>query len=101
MAFLDYDPPITLAQAQEAVQSLPEPPEGATRIPWFLSSVRHVCADGIPRGLSLKERYVLAQDGLAVLYKDGRCHRCGKEFRSWPRVVVAAQRPPMTGRVAR
>lgn len=81
-------------------------------VPWFLASVRHECAAtpmaqrqgrSTSASLALAERYVLDTSGeYALLYREGSCRRCGLTARSdRGRAVIVADRPPLTGRVAR
>lgn len=90
-------------------------------VPPILANFRHPCTrarqsaklggKGVSTAIDLKERYVLlseadptAPDGgeYALVYREGRCKRCGQVARSRTgRVVLTAERPPIAGRVAR
>lgn len=96
--------------------------------PNFLANFRHLCAKarqaqakgtGVSTAITLKERYVTGWERTdsgrvlartdyvsvpthAILYREGRCVKCGDVARSdVGRVVLTAQRPPVEGRVAR
>lgn len=99
--------------------------------PAFLSNVRHACpkarqsaklgGKGVSTAIGLKERYVTLRDaidqlpdeeaeawtdeeldGWAMVWREGRCARCGIRVRSKEhREVQVLKRPPITGRMAR
>jgi hypothetical protein len=96
--------------------------------PNFLANFRHLCTKarqaqakgtGVSTAITLKERYVTGWERTdsgrvlartdyvsvpthAILYREGRCAKCGDVARSdVGRVVLTAQRPPVEGRVAR
>lgn len=88
------------ADLQARLDALPLP---GMVVPWFLANVRHECAGGHQRSLALNEHYERHDDGVhAVLWREGSCRRCSLTARSeQARVVIAAERPPLSGRVAR
>lgn len=90
------------------------------QVPPFLANTRHSCkkarqsahaGKGVSTAMQLKERYVtLASlrpeaeggDEYAILYREGRCKKCGTTARSEQgRTVLTAERPPIEGRVGR
>lgn len=90
-------------------------------VPAFLANYRHPCTrarqsaklggKGVSTAIDLKERYVLLSDAdpsapdgseYALVYREGKCKRCGQVARSrTARVVLTSERPPISGRVAR
>lgn len=90
-------------------------------LPHYIGQARHGClghrlSQGGTRAVSspLEVREVYAYgwaengapvtqgSGLALLYKEGRCRRCGYVGRSETgRIVDDSQRPPLSGRVTR
>jgi hypothetical protein len=95
--------------------------------PWTSSVFRHPCPKSriakhtgraTSAALPLVERYVTLRevlivpddedldvewlDAFAVIYREGRCGRCGQTARSKVgRIVATAERPPLEGRVGR
>lgn len=92
--------------------------------PWFAGRYRHTCPrrGGRSTALDLKERYVTLGEVLdggkvpipalplhdiddaayAIIYNEGRCKWCGQTARTTQgHIVLVAERPPLTGRVAR
>lgn len=71
----------------------------------FLSVYRHPCEarGGVSTAIQLKEVYVHSEDGRwGFFYKAGECKQCGATALSPAgKFVVAEDRPPVAGRVAR
>lgn len=74
-------------------------------VPAFLGSFRHGCTAvrGRTQTIDLRESYTVSDNGiLALIRKAGRCSRCGARAHSVvPRLVLASERAPTEGRVAR
>ena len=82
-------------------------------LPHFVGQARHGCKHhrfsgpdhdlAVSSPLEVREVYWPSEDGEhALIFKEGQCRRCGFTGRSQVgRVVLVADRPPLTGRVAR
>jgi len=65
--------------------------------------IRHECAkQGGRKALSMQEVYIFSDDKkFGFIFKEGKC-RCGETARTATgRFVIASERPPLEGRVAR
>lgn len=81
-------------------------------LPAFMGQARHGCkrhrfsgpeGNPVSSPLEVREVYWTSDDGEhALIFKEGKCRRCGFTGRSHKgRAVLVADRPPLTGRVAR
>jgi hypothetical protein len=108
---------------QEGLDGLNEADPPVMFVPHFLNNPRHECTGarqsknvggkGISTATDTKERYVKGWEGtkridatqddeVAIIYREGKCKKCGAVVRSETgRVVLTEKRPPATGRVAR
>jgi hypothetical protein len=82
-------------------------------LPHYIGQARHGCKRhrfsgpdhslAVSSPLEVREVYWPSEDGVhALIFKEGQCRRCGFTGRSMVgRLVLMAERPPLTGRVAR
>ena len=109
-------------ELQEGLDALNAASPPDMDLPPYIGQARHGCLkhrfsqDGtrpVSSPLEVREVYaygweagkpVVSDDGstVALIYKEGRCRRCGFTGRSTTgREVEVAKRPPLTGRVSR
>lgn len=83
-------------------------------VPWMIANPRHPCPKArqshnlggreVSAAIDCKERYLVLAEfpEVALIWREGVCKRCGMGARSSRgRVVLVADRPPVSGRVAR
>lgn len=98
-------------QARLDALNAEDPPD--LDLPFFIGQARHGCLRHrfsgpdhslpVSSPLEVREVYWPDDDGEhALLFKEGRCRRCGYTGRSHVgKVVSVAERPPLSGRVSR
>jgi hypothetical protein len=104
--------PAVAQELQDRLDRLNETSVAEHNVPHFLASYRHACegarqsklaGKGVSTNIDTGELYVEHADGVhALLYREGTCKKCHQVARSKQgRVVLIAQRPPVSNRVAR